>query len=280
MTENRKVLITECADEKGLVSRITKVCFENNLNILSNNEFVDKENNRFFMRTELDGDFDEQLLLTELSAQLPEHALQRLVRLGKKRIAVMVTKEAHCLGELLVKSYYGALNAEIVAIVSNHNVLQELANKFEVPFYFIDHNSVDRVEHEEQLLECLAQYRFDYIILAKYMRVLTEKFLRQYRDQVINIHHSFLPAFVGAKPYHQAYQRGVKIIGATAHFVNEDLDQGPIINQDIAHVDHSYSPQDMARVGRGIEESVLTHAVHKVLEEKVIVYGNKTVVFD
>ncbi|PCJ18516.1 MAG: formyltetrahydrofolate deformylase [Gammaproteobacteria bacterium] len=277
---DRKVLITECKDNKGLVAKVTNVCFQSGLNIIKNSEYVDNINGEFFMRTELEGDFSGIDLLKDLALALPENSRHRLVNKGKKKLLVLVTKEAHCLGELLIKSHYGALDAEIVAVVGNHPDLEELAQKFQLPFHFITHQDLNRQQHEQEILECLAGYAFDYIVLAKYMRVLSESFIAQYSNKIINIHHSFLPAFIGAKPYHQAYERGVKIIGATAHFVTNDLDDGPIITQDVVSVDHSHSPEDMAKSGREVEESVLTGALRKVIEEKVIVYGNRTVVFD
>ena len=280
MAVDRKILVTESEDSKGLVAKITNVCFQGGLNITKNSEYVDNINGRFFMRTELEGDFASTDLLENLTKELPESSCHRLVDRGKKKLAVLVTKEAHCLGELLIKSHYGALDADIVTVVGNHPDLEELANKFSVPFHIIDHNGLDRKAHEEMILQCLEVYEFDYIVLAKYMRVLSESFIGRYENKIINIHHSFLPAFIGAKPYHQAYERGVKIIGATAHFVTNDLDDGPIITQDVVSVDHSHSPEEMAKAGREVEESVLTGALRKVIEEKVIVYGNRTVVFD
>lgn len=280
MAVDQQILMTECEDSIGLVAKITNVCFKAGLNITKNSEYVDNINGRFFMRTALEGDFSNTDLLKQLAIELPHNSCHRLVSAGKKKFAVLVTKEAHCLGELLIKSHYGALNAEIVTIVGNHPNLEELGKKFSVPFHFIDHNDLARAQHEDKILQCLAGYEFDYIVLAKYMRVLSASFIDQYPNKIVNIHHSFLPAFIGAKPYHQAYERGVKIIGATAHFVTNDLDDGPIITQDVVCVDHSHSPADMAKAGREVEESVLTGALRKVIDEKVIVYGNRTVVFD
>ena len=280
MANERRILITECEDSKGLVAKITNICFQHQLNIIKNSEYVDNVNRRFFMRTELEGEINPSKLLSHLASALPANSQQRLVTKGKKKLAIMVTKEVHCLGELLIKSHYGGLDVEIVAIVSNHQILKELADKFAIPFHYIDHSGLEREAHEVKVTKCLSQYDFDYIVLAKYMRVLTELFVEQYSNRIINIHHSFLPAFIGSKPYHQAHHRGVKIIGATAHFVNNNLDEGPIINQDVVHVDHSYSPEDMVSAGREVEESVLTGALRKVIDDKVIVYGNRTVVFD
>ena len=280
MAEQRKVLIIDCADSTGLIAKITNICFEHKLNIIRNDEFVDSEHNRFFMRTELEGTFVDNEIIVQLTKTLPTNANIRLVETDRKKIVLMVTREPHCLGELLMKSLYGSLNAEIVAVIGNYDTLQGLTEKFDIPFHHITHKDVDRETHEQQIKNVIDRYKPEYLVLAKFMRILTEGFVRNYPNKIINIHHSFLPAFVGAKPYHQAYQRGVKIIGATAHFVNNNLDEGPIISQDVIPVDHRYSADQMADAGRHVEESVLTHALQQVFNEKVLVYGNRTVVFD
>lgn len=275
----RKVLITDCADAQGLIANITGVCFSHKLNIIKNSEFVDNAQGRFFMRTELEGEFNDQALLDDLAKVLPEQNHTKLVDSATKRVVVMVTKEAHCLGDLLMKSYYGGLNVEIAAVVGNYDSLKPLADKFDIPFHHVCHEGKDRIAHEQEMLKIIDGYQADYLVLAKYMRVLTPEFVEQYPNKIINIHHSFLPAFVGAAPYRQAWERGVKIIGATAHFVNNCLDEGPIIKQDVIPVDHHYSSEDMARSGRDVEKSVLSKALQLVLNEQVVVYGNKTVVF-
>ncbi|WP_442800706.1 formyltetrahydrofolate deformylase [Shewanella sp. AS16] len=275
----RKILITDCADAHGLIAKITGVCFAHELNIVKNSEFVDNAQGRFFMRTELEGSFDDASLLNDLSSVLPEQNHMQLVGAERKRVVVLVTKEAHCLGDLLMKSYYGGLDVDIAAVVGNYPNLAELAAKFAIPFHFVSHEGLDRLSHEQALLEVIKPYEADYLVLAKYMRVLTPDFVAQYPNRIINIHHSFLPAFIGAGPYRQAWERGVKIIGATAHFVNNCLDEGPIIKQDVIPVDHNYSAQEMARAGRDVEKSVLSKALQLVLNDQVIVYGNRTIVF-
>ncbi len=275
----RKVLITDCADAQGLIANITGVCFSHKLNIIKNSEFVDNAQGRFFMRTELEGEFNDEALLNDLASVLPQQNHTKLVDCKTKRIVVMVTKEAHCLGDLLMKAYYGGLNVEIAAVVGNYDLLAPLVAKFDIPFHHVCHQGKDRIAHEREMLEIIDGYDADYLVLAKYMRVLTPEFVEQYPNRIINIHHSFLPAFVGAAPYKQAWERGVKIIGATAHFVNNCLDEGPIIKQDVIPVDHHYSSEDMARSGRDVEKSVLSKALQLVLNEQVVVYGNKTVVF-
>jgi formyltetrahydrofolate deformylase len=275
----RKVLITDCADEPGLITKVTGVCYAHGLNIIKNSEFVDNAQGRFFMRTELEGRIDDERFLADIDRVLPEQRHRKLVTKETKRIIVMVTKEAHCLGDLLMKAYYGGLDVEISAIISNYDTLKPLADKFDIPFHAISHEGLTRHEHEQSMLDIIAEHGPDYLVLAKYMRVLTPEFVEQYPNRIINIHHSFLPAFIGAAPYRQAWERGVKIIGATAHFVNNCLDEGPIIKQDVIPVDHSYSAEELAKCGRDVEKSVLSKALQLVLQEDVIVYGNKTVVF-
>lgn len=275
----RKVLITDCADAQGLITKITNVCFNHQLNIIKNSEFVDNSHGRFFMRTELEGEFNDELILNDLENILPLTSHIKLVSSGRKRIVILVTKEAHCLGDILMKAYYGGLDVDIAAIVGNYQNLALLAEKFDIPFHYISHEGCSRVEHEKKMVTVIEEYQADYLVLAKFMRILTPEFVELFPNRIINIHHSFLPAFIGASPYRQAWERGVKIIGATAHFVNNCLDEGPIIKQDVIHVDHSYSADDLARNGRDVEKSVLSKALQLVIHEEVIVYGNKTVVF-
>ncbi|WP_409422466.1 formyltetrahydrofolate deformylase [Pseudaeromonas sp. ZJS20] len=275
----RKILLTDCPDAQGLIAKITYICYKHQLNIIKNDEFVDHTHGRFFMRTELEGRFNDETLLADLDDTLPMGAKRRLVAAGKKRVVILVTKEAHCLGDILIKSYEGALNVEIAAVVGNYDKLEDLANKFGVPFHHVSHEGLSREEHEAQMRAVIDGYTPDYVVLAKYMRVLTPEFVSAYPYRIINIHHSFLPAFIGARPYQQAYDRGVKIIGATAHFVTDDLDEGPIIDQHVIPVDHSFSAEAMAKAGRDVERLVLTRGLRQVLEERVFVHGNKTVVF-
>lgn len=275
----RKILLTDCPDAKGLIAKITNICYKHQLNIIKNDEFVDHEQGRFFMRTELEGRFNDETLLADLDDALPEGSDRRVVPSGRKRLVVLVTKESHCLGDILMKSYSGALDVDIAAVIGNYDKLADLTGKFDIPFHTVSHEGLSREDHELQVRAIIDQYQPDYVVLAKYMRVLTPDFVAAYRRKIINIHHSFLPAFIGARPYQQAYDRGVKIIGATAHFVTDVLDEGPIIEQDVIHVSHSFTANDMAKAGRDVERSVLSRALAHVLDEKVFVYGNKTVVF-
>lgn len=274
----RKVLRTICPDAKGLIAKITHICSQHELNIVQNNEFVDHRTNRFFMRTELEGIFNDHSLLADLDVTLSEGSMRELNNIGRRRIVVLVTKEAHCLGDLLMKSTYGGLEMEIAAVISNHATLQTLVERFDIPFHLVSHEGLTREKHDLEMIAKIDQYQPDYVVLAKYMRVLTPAFVQHYSNQVINIHHSFLPAFIGARPYHQAYERGVKIIGATAHYVNDNLDEGPIILQDVINVDHTYSTEDMICAGRDVEKNVLSRALYHVLAQQVFVYGNRTVI--
>lgn len=273
-----KILLTECPDDTGLVAKITNICYKHQLNIIKNSEFVENETKRFFMRTELKGIFNDETLLADLKFTLPEGSSYKLLPKQRKRIVILVTKEAHCLGDLLMKNYYGGLDVEIAAVIGNHETLKSLVERFDIPFHLVSHENLTRVEHDKLLAEKIDEYSPDYIVLAKYMRVLNPEFVARYPNRVVNIHHSFLPAFIGAKPYHRAYERGVKIIGATAHFVNDELDEGPIIMQNVINVDHTYTAEAMMRAGRDVEKTVLSQALELVLADKVFVYKNKTII--
>lgn len=279
MNEQYRILI-QCNDEKGLVYKVSSIFYHRNLNIISNHEFVDKTHNKFFMRSVVAGDIDVEDLKQELSHVLPKDTLLEVIAPRKKRIVLMATKESHALGDILIRYEAGELDAEIAAVVSNYDLLAPLVSKFGIPFYAVSHVGCERDEHESKVLECLGNLgEIDYIVLAKYMRILTSRFVGAYEDKIINIHHSFLPAFIGANPYKQAYERGVKIIGATAHFVNNNLDEGPIIAQNVIHIDHAYSWEDMQRSGKDVEKIVLSKALKLALEDRIFVHANKTVIF-
>ncbi|MEX0445264.1 formyltetrahydrofolate deformylase [Xenorhabdus sp. SGI246] len=274
----KKILRTICPDSKGLIAKITNICYKHQLNIVQNSEFVDHLTGRFFMRTELEGIFNDEVFLTDLDDALPVGSSRELNTAGRRRIVIMVTKEAHCIGDILVKSAYEGLDVEIAAVIGNYTTLRPLVEQFDIPFHHISHEGLSREQHDEALMAQIDQYNPDYVVLAKYMRVLTPAFVQHYPNQIINIHHSFLPAFIGARPYHQAYERGVKIIGATAHYVNDNLDEGPIITQDVINVDHSYTAEEMMRAGRDVEKNVLSKALHSVFSQRVFVYGNRTII--
>ena len=274
-----RVLI-DANDEKGLVYKVSTIFFEMNLNILSNSEFVDKENNKFFMRSVVDGDINKAELMASLKKALPKNSGIKVIEPKKKNIIILATKELHALGDILIRHESGELEANILAVISNYDSLESLVGKFNIPYLTVSHENLERPEHEAKIMEKIDSFKdLDYIVLAKYMRILTPNFVEAYEDKIINIHHSFLPAFIGANPYKQAYDRGVKIIGATAHFVNNNLDEGPIIAQEIKHVDHAYGWKDMQRSGRDVEKIVLSRALKLALEDRIFVYANKTVIF-
>jgi len=275
----KHILLTQAEDQPGLIAKVTHVCHEHGLNIIRNDEFVDKESGQFFMRTELSGDMSRATLLFALS-KIRNNIKHKIVEEKKKQIVVFCTKESHCLGKILMDSLFGDLQVEVKAVISNHDDLRSLVSRFGIPYHHVSSDRIERTDHEKRLLMILNRYEPDFIVLAKYMRVLTPTFISHYTNRIINIHHSFLPAFAGSKPYHQAYERGVKMIGATAHIVNSELDGGPIIEQGVEHIDHRLSAADMVKTGREIEARVLTKSIDKFLKEKVFVYQNKTVVFD
>ena len=274
------ILLINCPDQPGLVHKITGVLYKHNLNIISNGEFVEKNYNHFFMRTEFSGASDTALLKDELCASLPEHTDIKLTTRKKRNIVILATKEYHCLSDLLIRHAFNELGATIQCVISNHNNLKVLTEKFDVPFFEIPHENLSKEAHEAKLLDVIRPFAPDIIVLAKYMRILTGGFVNTFSNRIINIHHSFLPAFIGANPYVQAYERGVKIIGATAHFVNNNLDEGPIIAQNVIPVAHTHSAKEMAQAGRDVEKIVLARSLKLVLEERVFVYRNKTVIFD
>jgi formyltetrahydrofolate deformylase len=279
---DKHILLMEGPDSKGLIYHVMGVLLRHHLNVIHNDEYVSPAG-RFFMRTEFEGELNNETLLHELQTTLPDSANPTAIRFRlnpkrKKNIVVMVTKEHHCLSELLIRYAFDELDADMLAVVSNYNALQPLVSKFGVPFHYISHEGKTRQEHEEAILRTLAIYEPEYVILAKYMRVLTADFVNQFPNRVINIHHSFLPAFVGANPYRQAYERGVKIIGATAHYVDNDLDEGPIIAQSVKEVNHRQTTADMAMEGSEVEKQVLSKALKLVFNDRVFIHGNRTVV--
>ncbi len=263
------VLKITCTDTKGLIYKVTKCLYESGLNVTRNDEYVDINTNRFFMRTEYDDGEGTEHIMNNLASVLPDDAIIKITRDTRRRIILMASKEHHCLNDIVSRCDNDDLPADIQCIISNHNIL----------FHFVDNKDISRQEHENQIHQIIASYDMDYIILAKYMRILSAEFIRRYRDKMINIHHSFLPAFKGARPYNQAFKRGVKVIGASAHFVTEDLDEGPIIEQDTIRVHHGFSPREMAKAGKDVEKIVLARALDLVFQEKVFIHGNKTIVF-
>lgn len=278
---NKLLVLIQCKDQVGLVANITRILASHQLNIIAMREFVDEEEQRFFARISCSSSIEsKEELKQELQNSLPKNSLIEVVPKADKSIAVLVTKEFHCLSDILIRNYFKTLGAEVKCVIGNYENLKELSEKLDVPFHYISHENISKKEFEKAIIKQLDQYELDYIVLAKFMRIISPSFVARYKHQIINIHHSFLPAFIGASPYQQAFKRGVKIIGATAHFVTDDLDEGPIINQQTIHVNHTYDAKKMAIAGREIEKSVLSKALELVFDDRVFVVGNKTVVFE
>ena len=276
---NEHILRTECRDAPGLVAAVTGACQASGFNILSNREHVDRSRGHFFMRTVMAGEGDREALETTVRAQLPAGAEVSWVRSRPLRVVILVTREAHCLGDLLIRAFEGEMPIEIAGVVGNRDSLRPLVERFELPFVHVDHEGLAREEHERRLAEAVAALTPEFLVLAKYMRILSPSFVARYPQRMLNIHHSFLPSFVGARPYDQAFERGVKLIGATCHYVTEELDEGPIIEQEVIRVSHTDTPADLRRKGRMCEREALGRGLRLHLEGRIFIHGNKTVVF-
>jgi len=284
---NKLILLLQCPDAKGIVHDVTGFILRNGGNILELEQFVDQQNNGFFMRVVWDADgfgvsyedFDDAFSGIAIDLNITYELFQTE---KQDRLALFCSKSLHCLTEVLLQQYLGNLPVKIALIVSNSLEAADVALKFAIPFEYTPMNSdnSNKGQVEEKQLGLLDDYRIDVIGLARYMRILSKGFVAHHPNSIINIHHSFLPAFIGRNPYTQAYERGVKIIGATSHFVTADLDQGPIIAQDIKHVHHGYSAELLQKTGQEIEKKVFVTALKKYLERKIIIYGNRTVVFE
>ncbi len=274
------VIVIQCADKVGLVATIAGLLQGQDLNIVSMREHVDGIQNRFFARVEVSKPVEAHTLEVQLKAVLPPDAQVIVNPNPVKRIVVLATKEYHCLSDILIRNHFNTLGAEVLGVIGNHSTLDDICRRFDMTFDLVSHEGISKEAFEAQLDKIIKKYRVDYIVLAKFVRILSPSFVEKYPLQIINIHHSFLPAFIGANPYKQAYERGVKLIGATAHFVTNQLDEGPIIAQQIISVNHSYNSSDMVKAGKEIETAVLANALQLVFDDKVLVYQNKTVVFD
>ena len=280
-------LLLSCPDQRGLVARIAHFIFERGGNILDLDEHVDANEGLFFLRVSWDlRDFSlpTDKVLAAFQPLAEEFQAEWMIKLNgvhsRRRLAIGVSKYDHCLQELLWRHGLGEFDADIALIVSNHPELKPLADLHQIPFHVFPVNKDNKEEQEQQEIALLKREKIDTVILARYMQVLSSQFVTAYPNQIINIHHSFLPAFIGGNPYKQAYQRGVKIIGATSHYVTDNLDEGPIIEQDIIRISHKESLDDLIRKGRDLERLVLARAIRLHLQDRILVYGNKTVVFD
>jgi formyltetrahydrofolate deformylase len=280
------VLLISCPDQKGLVAAVSDFIFRHGGNILHTDEHTDADSSWFLMRVEFDPTgFD--LPLNELAYHFQPIAQKfnmewRLASPGqRKKMAIMVSKYDHCLVDLLYRHKIGELRCEIPLIISNHADNQPIADFYQIPFVVVPVTKENKRDAEQEQISLLHKHNIDFTVLARYMQVLSNEFVAIFPHRIINIHHSFLPAFVGAKPYHQAFQRGVKLIGATSHYVTEVLDDGPIIEQDVVRISHRDSVEDLIQKGRDLEKVVLSRAVRWHIDDRVLLYGNrKTVVFD
>lgn len=280
ITMNELTILISCPDQVGLVTNITKVLASHQLNIIAMREFVDEENKAFFTRIGCTGDLGDLGKLKEkLLENLPNNAEVNLITQSDKQIAVLVTKEYHCLSEILIKNQFKTLGANVKCVIGNYEDLRDFTEKLGIPYYYISHLDKDKAQFEAEIKTILNQFDLDYLVLAKFMRILSADFVNTYTGKIINIHHSFLPAFIGANPYRQAFNRGVKIIGATAHFVTSNLDEGPIITQHTNHIDHNFGVKEMIRSGKEIEKAVLNEALELLFEDRIFVSGNKTIIF-
>jgi len=283
--KNSAILLISCPDQKGLNAAIAEFIFRNNGNILHADEHQDEDLGLFLMRVEWD--------LADFAIPMTDFA-QHFAPIAKKfgmewslsnsshrpNVALFVSKYDHCLADLLYRHRSGELACEIPLVISNHLDVQALADFYRIPLQVVPVTKENKSEAEKRELELLAPLKIDLIVLARYMQVLSPDFIRKYPHRIINIHHSFLPAFVGGKPHHQAYQRGVKLIGATSHYVTEVLDDGPIIEQDVVRISHRDTLEDLIQKGRDLEKVVLSRAVRWHIESRILLYGNKTVIFD
>ena len=274
------VIVIQCKDKVGLVADIAGVMAKHQVNITSMREFVDAEDGEFFARLVAEPGFDISVIKDALKNILPADADIKINPTLHKKVVLLVTKEYHCLSDILVRNHFKTLGASVEAVIGNHPDLQNICERFEVPFFYISHEGKDKISFEGEIINKIKEYEYDFIVLAKFMRILSPSFIAEFPNQIINIHHSFLPAFIGASPYKQAHYRGVKLIGATAHFVTNQLDEGPIIVQQTIPVNHTFTVSDMVRAGKEIETSVLIKALHFAFENRVLVFGNKTVVFE
>ena len=278
-------LLLHCPDKPGILAEVTDFITVNKGNIIYLDQYVDHVENIFFMRIEWElKDFlvpQEKIedYFRTLYGQKYEMDFRLYFSDVRPRMAIFVSKMSHCLFDMLARYTAGEWNVEIPLIISNHPDLQHVAERFGIPFYLFPITKETKEEQERKEMELLAKHKITFIVLARYMQVISEQMINAYPNKIINIHHSFLPAFVGAKPYHAAFQRGVKIIGATSHYVTTELDAGPIIEQDVVRITHKDSIEDLVNKGKDLEKIVLSRAVQKHIERKILAYKNKTVIF-
>lgn len=280
------ILLIHCPDRQGIIASVTEFLNENKGNIIYLDQHVDHEEGLFYMRVEWElekftipgekiTEYFETLIARKYAMSFSLHFSDK-----KPRMAIFVSTMSHCLFDILSRYTAGEWETEIPLIISNHETLRPVAQRFGIDFYYFKVNQENKAEQESKELELLKKYEIDFVVLARYMQVLSEDFVKHYTNKIINIHHSFLPAFAGARPYHAAHERGVKIIGATSHYITENLDAGPIIVQDVVRISHIDNVESLIRKGRDLEKIVLSEAVYKHLQRKILVYNNRTVVFN
>ena len=283
---NTAILLIYCPDKQGILASVTEFLNENKGNIIYLDQHVDHEEGLFYMRVEWElgefaiprekiADYFETLIAQKYSMQFALHFSDK-----RPRMAIFVSKMSHCLFDILSRYVGGDWDTEIPLIISNHETMRPVADSFGIDYIVVEINSGNKAQQEKLEIDILEKYNIDFVVLARYMQVLSDDFVKHFPNRIINIHHSFLPAFAGAKPYHAAHQRGVKIIGATSHYVTADLDAGPIIAQDVVRISHIDTVDSLIRKGRDLEKIVLSEAVYKHLQRKILVYNNRTVVFN
>ena len=280
------IMLIYCPDEKGIILSVTNYISRNNGNIVDLDQHVDSEQKIFFMRVEWtlsDFNIPRENIGAHFGSEVAQkYQMQYTIhfRDEKIRMALMVSKMDHCFNDILSRYKSGEWNVEIPLIISNHPDMEETANRFGIPYHYIPVSKQTKVEQEKKQLQLLSDHNIDFVVLARYMQILSENFIKDYSNRIINIHHSFLPAFPGAKPYHSAHERGVKIIGATSHYVTKELDAGPIIAQSTANISHKDRVEDLVRKGRDIEKVVLSRAIWYHVNRRILSYGNRTIIFD
>lgn len=283
---NNAILLIQCKDQKGIVAAVSEFLFLNQGNILEIDQHIEEEMGMFFMRAkwELASFSIEKDRLAEVFDQEVAKKFSMVYTLHfdspRPSMAIFVSKFSHCLFDILGRHYSGEFQVDIPLIISNHTILQPVAEGFGIPFFHLPISSENKKEQEQRQINLLKRYEVDFVVLARYMQIISPHFIAHYPNRIINIHHSFLPAFVGARPYHAAHKRGVKIIGATGHYVTEELDAGPIIEQDIARVRHHNSVASLVQIGQDVEKLVLSKAIKYHVERRVMVMGNRTVIFN
>lgn len=286
MKEEAAQLLLYCPDKQGILAEVTDFITVNKGNIIYLDQYVDHAENVFFMRIswDLDGFLIPKEKIEDYFNTLYAQKYQMTFRLyfsgTKPKMAIFVSKMSHCLYDMLARYTAGEWNVEIPLIISNHPELEHIGRRFDIPFYVFPINKENKEEQERAEMELLAKHQVNFIVLARYMQIISERMIEAFPNRIINIHHSFLPAFIGAKPYHAAFERGVKIIGATSHYVTTELDAGPIIEQEIVRITHKDTIADLVNKGKDLEKIVLARAVQKHIERKVLVYKNKTVIFN